>query len=312
MPVVLITGGTGLIGKNLTAYLTGRGYEVIILSRKAIADRKETLVSYAQWNIKKQQIDIDALAKADCIIHLAGAGIADKRWSKKRKRQIVESRTKSSELLVKALKENINKVKTVISASAIGWYGEDGAGDLPFVEAVPAAENFLGQTCKEWEESIEPVTLLGKRLVKIRTGIVLSKNGGALAEFIKPLRFGIAAILGNGKQIISWIHIDDLVRIYMAAIENNKINGPYNAVAPLPVTNRELVLQLARANRKIFFVPVHVPSFVLKIFLGEMSIEVLKSTTVSCNKIKGTGFTFLYPTVNAALKELFSSGTLLH
>ena len=307
MPTVLITGGTGLIGKNLTGHLIRRGYEVIILSRKKIVDSENMQVTYASWNIENRQIDVTAIAKADYIIHLAGAGIADKRWTKKRKQEIVDSRVKSGELLVKALKENANNVKAVISASAIGWYGKDVSTDANkegFKETTPSSEDFLGQTCKQWERSIEPVTQLNKRLVKLRTGIVLSNEGGALPEFTKPLRFGIATILGSGKQIMSWIHIDDLMRIYTEAIEKENISGVYNAVAPSPVSNKDLVLQLARIKRNSFFIPVYVPSFILKLMLVEMSVEVLKSTTVSCEKIKKEGFTFLYPTVGAALKGL--------
>jgi len=307
MPAILITGGTGLIGKNLTGHLIVKGYDVIILSREKILESKNKQVSYALWKVEKQEIDANAIAKADYIIHLAGTGIADKRWTKKRKLEIVDSRVKSAELLVKALKENTNNVKAVVSASAIGWYGEDVSPDANkegFKETAPSSEDFLGQTCKEWERSLEPVTQLNKRLVKLRTGIVLSNEGGALAEFIKPLRFGIATILGSGKQIMSWIHIDDLVRIYTAAIENENISGAYNAVAPTPVSNKDFILQLARIKRNSFFIPVYVPSFILKLVLGEMSIEVLKSTTVSCGKIKEEGFTFFYPTVDAALKAL--------
>src|SRR5215212_2793734 len=175
MPTILITGGTGLIGKTLTAHLTGKGYEVIILSRKNIEESTNKLVSYASWNIRKQEIDPNAVSRADYIVHLAGAGIADKRWTKKRKQEIVDSRVKGGDLLVKALKENSNNVKAVISASAIGWYGRDQStlnGREGFAETTPASEDFLGQTCKEWEASLEPVIQLKKRLVKLRTGIV--------------------------------------------------------------------------------------------------------------------------------------------
>ena len=296
-----------MIGKALTEALLEKNYKVIILSRKVASQQpiNENLL-YAEWDIPNQIIDKIAIERADYIIHLAGAGIADKRWTKKRKQEIIVSRVKSGELLTKTLQEIPNKVKAVISASAIGWYGADPVipNPKPFTEDDPADSSFLGETCKQWEESTEPVTQLGKRSVKLRTGIVLSKQGGALKEFEKPLRFGIAAILGNGRQVYSWIHIDDLVRLYITAIEDDNMRGAYNAVTPKPVSNKELTLQLARTKKGSFFIPVYIPSFALKIALGEMSIEVLKSATVSCDKIHYSGFTFLYPTIEAALKNL--------
>ncbi len=309
MRTVLITGGTGMIGTVLTKALLDKDYNVIILSRQPHSPEIEKHgthnVSYAEWDIKNQLIDKEAITKADHIIHLAGAGIADKRWTEKRKQEIVDSRVKSAELLVKALKEYPNNIKTVVSASAIGWYGADpvNPNPAPFTEGSPAANDFLGQTCKKWEESLEPVMLLVKRLVRLRTGIVLSKKGGALGEFKKPLRFGIATILGSGKQITSWVHVDDLVRLYIAAIENENMKGSYNATAPCPVSNKELVTQLAK-SRKQFYIPVHIPPFLLKTVLGEMSSEVLKSTTVSDEKTRDTGFIFLYPTLTEAMITL--------
>ena len=156
------------------------------------------------------------------------------------------------------------------------------------------------------EESITTAEIMGIRVCKLRTGIVLSNDGGALVEFKKPLRMGIAAILGNGKQMISWIHIEDLCRMFIHAVENPKLNESFNAVAPYPVSNKTLTLTLAKLIRGRFFIPMHVPSFILKLMLGESSIEVLKSTTVSSDKIKSTGFTFYYPSIEAALKELIS------
>ena len=324
MPTIIITGGTGLIGKALGKALLEKGYHVIILSRKPADKSISGDFSFATWDVEKQAIDKEAIGAADYIIHLAGAGVADKRWTKKRKQEIISSRVDSSKLIVDSLKTIPNKVKAVISSSAIGWYltpnpspqgGEgglipnpspqsgEGGGVRKFVESDPSANDFLGNTCKLWEESIEPVIQLGKRLVKLRTGIVLSKEGGALKEFIKPLKFGIAAILGSGKQIISWIHINDLVRMFIAAIENEKMNGVYNAVAPNPVSNKELTLQLAKSRHK-FFIPVHIPSFILKIVLGEMSLEVLKSATVSCKKIQGMGFVFQFPGIRTALEDM--------
>jgi uncharacterized protein (TIGR01777 family) len=305
METVLITGGTGMIGTELTQALLDRGYHVTILTRDG-HNKKHSRpgLGYARWDPANQQIDNAAITTADHIIHLAGAGVADKRWTAKRKKEIVDSRVKTGELLVKAMKENPNKVKTVVSASAIGWYGADKSPVRPFVETDPPSPDFLGQTCQQWEDSLAPVTAIGKRLVHLRTGIVLSRKGGALAEFRKPLRFGIATILGNGKQVISWIHIDDLVALYIAAIGNGQISGPYNAVAPTPGTNKELVLKLARAKNGKLFVPVRVPSFALQMVLGEMSIEVLKSATVSSEKVEKTGFAYRYPTLDMSLQHV--------
>lgn len=306
MATVLITGGTGTIGKRLAELLIEKGYDVIILTRNNFLQSSKEHLSYANWDIKKGLIDKDAISKADYIIHLAGAGVADKRWTKDRKKIIQKSRTDSSDLLVKALRENENKVKAVVSASAIGWYGPDNPESRKhgFKETDSSADDFLGTTCRLWEESIEPVEELGKRLVRLRTGIVLSNEGGALVEFKNPLKVGVAAILGSGEQVISWIHIDDICKLYIYALENEKISGVYNAVTPQPTTNKKLTLQLAKHMKGKVFISLHVPSFVLKLILGEMSIEVLKSATVSAEKIESTGFTFLYPSLETALEEL--------
>ncbi len=308
MAVVLITGGTGLVGKALTVSLLSRGYQIIVLTRTP-RENRETVpgLSYSYWDIERQQIDSDAISQADHIIHLAGAGVADKRWTKKRKKEIVDSRVQSSRLLVKSLATIPNQVKTLISSSAIGWYGPDPVipNLSPFKETDPSHHDFLGTTCKQWEEGVDELASSGIRVVKLRTGIVLSRSGGALKEFLRPLSFGIAAILGNGRQVISWIHMDDLVNCYIAAIENEKMNGSYNVVAPFPVSNRELVLQLAKSRGKWFF-PFSVPSFLLKIILGEMSIEVLKSATVSCDKLSRTGFGFRFPGIQEAITDLLT------
>lgn len=309
MATVLITGGTGLVGKAVSKLLISKGHEVVLLSRGAAKGSAGSAQPYevAHWDPEKQEIDTAAIQKADFIINLAGAGVADKRWTKKRKQEIIDSRVKSGALLVKALTETPNKVQAVINASAIGWYGADEVrkpGKKAFTEDDPADTEFLGETCKLWEASIDPVEALGKRLVKFRIGIVLSKDGGALNEFRKPVRFGVAAILGSGKQIISWIHIDDLARLLVFAIENEKIQGVYNAVASQPVTNKHFVSVLAEKMKGRFYIPFYVPSFVLKLMLGEMSVEVLKSATVSNSRIGNKGFQFLYPTIDPALSDL--------
>ena len=310
MKTVLITGGTGLVGKAITRLLLKEGYDVIILTRdikKSTANSAfANQVSYAAWDVEKQTLDTAALQKADYIIHLAGAGVVDKKWTKTYKKEIIDSRVESGKLLVKKLNETMHKVTTLVSASAIGIYGKDNGKNLPkgFTETDAADSSFLGETCRLWEESVAPVTAAGVRLVVLRLGIVLSAKGGALAEFQKPIKLGVAGILGSGKQIVSWIHISDLCNVFLLALQNDKLQGTYNAVAPHPVSNEVLTKTLAREMKGNLFIPMHVPEFVLKIMMGERSIEVLKSATVSADKIAATTFNFKYPTIEVAVKEL--------
>lgn len=300
METVLITGGTGLVGKALSALLLKEGYRVIIVSRNAKVATGNSNLVFAQWDVAKKEIDMAALQQADYIIHLAGAGVMDKKWTAAYKQEIINSRVQSAQLIAASLKNNSNKVKAVISASAIGWYRPS---ENIHTEEEPADEGFLGTTCKLWEESIQPVKELNKRLVTLRIGIVLSKEGGALKEFIQPLKWGVASILGNGKQIISWISVDDLCRLFLYAIQQEAMNGVYNAVAPNPVSNKILTLTLAKKMRR-FYVPVYVPSFILKIMLGGRSIEILKSAAVSSAKTESTGFCFKNKTIDNALEML--------
>jgi len=304
MQTVLITGGTGMIGKALTTLFLEKGYKVIVLTRKDKKTHRLNL-SFAKWDVEKGEIDIKALQQANIIVHLAGEGVADKRWTVKRKQAIVDSRVHSGNLLVKALTENKHQVTTFIAASAIGWYGPDTASSLAngFKETDPADNSYLGNTCQLWEQSTSAIATMGIRLVTLRIGIVFNKKGGALAEFLKPAKFALATILGNGKQMVSWIHQKDLCSIIFYAAENKQIEGVYNAVAPHPVTNKKLVLTIAKNKYPIYF-PSFVPAFLLKIILGEMSIEVLKSAKVSAQKIQDAGFVFDYPTIEEALPDL--------
>jgi uncharacterized protein len=304
MATVLIAGGTGLIGTALTKALVQKTYEVVVLSRSK-RPSSEKNISYSVWDVANQTIDEQVVKNADYIIHVAGANVGEKRWTEKRKKEIVDSRVQTADLIAKALRKIPNKVKAVISSSAIGYYGPDPQipNPKPFVETDPPFNDFLATTVKEWEDAMQPVKELGKRLVFFRTGIVLSNEGGAYKEFKKPLKFGMASILGNGHQVISWIHIKDLVRLYIEAIENENWNGVYNAVAPNPVSNQQLVKEMAKQSTGLHLT-AKVPSAILKVVLGEMSIEVLKSTTVSSNKAQENGFSFLFPTIQEAIASL--------
>ncbi|MEO9210163.1 MAG: TIGR01777 family oxidoreductase [Ginsengibacter sp.] len=308
MPTVLISGGTGLVGTNLTRHLLERKYKVIILTRENGIISNNPNISYHHWDVKNQLMDGGVLDKVDHIIHLAGAGVMDKKWTDEYKKEIINSRTNSAALIINTLKNNVHQVKSFISASAIGYYGEDAPILLlrreGFIETDLPSQGFLSETCVMWEASTEPVKEFGIRLVKLRSGIVLANSGGAFKEFKSPLKFGLATIFGDGKQIMSWIHIDDLCRMFCEAIENIYVEGVYNAVSPEPVSQKSFMIVLAEKMRKKFYSSLYIPQFLLKLFLGKRSIEILKSATVSCKKIKATGFTFLYPTLDAALNEL--------
>lgn len=307
MATVIITGGTGMTGKALTKALQRRGYTIIILTRDvkdSVVKKDNPDIEFAGWNIEKGYLDEKAISKADYIIHLAGASLAKKRWSQKRKQEIFNSRVAGSKLIVESLKRIPNKVKAVISASAIGWYHSGSGDEDQLKETDPPATDFLGTVCRQWESAIETVKGSGKRLVIFRTGIILSHEDGAFKKFKSPLKYGIAPILGNGKQFMSWIHINDLVNLYIRAIENENLSGVYNAVAPQPVSNLKMVLSLAKLNKRKYFIPIHVPSFILKLMLGEMSNEILKNRNVSSQKITDTGFEFEFSSIYPALKNL--------
>lgn len=312
MATVLIAGGTGMIGRELSTMLLAKGHAVTVLTRNLEAAQRKAIVGirYTPWDVQQQTIDPEAIRQADYIINLAGENIGAKRWTQKRKQALVASRINSCATLVKALQEIPNQVKAVVQASGVDWYPADPAipNPHPFTEEAPAATGFLGETCQQWEQSISPVMQLGKRLVILRTGIVLSKHGGALDQFEKSVRFNMPAILGNGRQMISWVHIKDICRIYIHAIETEQVRGVYNAVAPTPVSNRTLMLELAQLVCGSVYLPVRIPAFLLRLVLGEMGAAVLKSTTASSEKISSTGFQFSFPTIEAALFDIERNG----
>lgn len=311
MAHILVTGGTGTVGKSITKLLIQQGFAVCVLTRTPEKYVATNNLQYAKWDVDKGEINERAITAASAIIHLAGEGVADKRWNAKRKQAILDSRVKSGELLVKKLQQLPHNVTTFISSSAIGWYGPDtsSSAEYGFAETQPHFNDFLGNTCYAWEQSTQPLVQLGIRCVWLRTGIVLSNTGGALIEFKRSIKLGVAAILSNGLQKVSWISIKDLSSMFLFALQH-KINGVYNAVAPAPSTNKHLTLTLAKLHRGSVYLPIHVPAFFLKIMLGEMSIEVLKSCTVNAEKIQLDGFHFEHATIEKALHYLRENPTL--
>ncbi len=293
---VLISGGSGLVGLELSKMLRAKGHSVSILSRKKTND-----VNYKFWDIENGVLAEDALIGIDTIVHLAGEGIADGAWTDERKVKIVESRVNSTRLLLDALKKGNHQVKAFISASATGYYSNRG-DELMYEDAMPA-KDFLGTTCVLWEQEVNKIESLGIRTVKLRIGIVLTTKGGALKKMIVPFKFGLGSALGDGKQWMSWIHLKDLCSMFIYAIENNQLKGAYNAVAPQAATNYEFSKTLSKIMKRPFWAP-NVPSFILKIIFGEMSAVVLGSTKASADKIEKEGFKFEFAKLNEALIDL--------
>jgi len=295
---ILITGGTGLVGSRLTEMLLNKGFEVSHIGRTKKAGRVPSFV----WDIKQKKFDAQALKGVNTIVHLAGAGVADKRWTTARKKEILGSRIESTKLLFETLKTTSNEVNTVVAASAIGYYGF-GLGEETVEEDSKPGTDFLAQVTKQWEAQVDKIGTLGIRMVKLRIGIVLSEKGGALAEMAKPIKLGAGAALGSGKQYLSWIHLDDLCEMFIKAIAAENMNGAYNAVGTGWVTNQEMTKAIAHILKKPLLLP-SVPGFVLKIILGEMADMVLNGSKVSSKKIQKTGFSFQYTSLDDALKNL--------
>ena len=299
METVLITGGTGLVGKYLCNKLQERGYSVSFLSR---ISQKILSIKTFEWNYQKQTIDIDAFNNVDYIIHLAGANIGEKRWTNSRKQLILDSRVKTGQLIFDKITEQNIKIKAFISASAIGYYGTI-TTDKIFKEINLPANDFLGNVCNEWEKIADKFEEKGIRIVKIRTGVVLTKKEGALSKMITPIKMGLGSAIGTGKQYLPWIHIDDLCEIYIKAIEDNKMKGVYNAVSPDYKTNEDFTKILASILNKPFWFP-NVPPIIMKLVFGEMSDLLLKGSRVSADKILKTGFEFKFSDLKSALTNL--------
>lgn len=299
MKQVLITGGSGLVGGRLTELLEKKNYRVAHLSRSQESTADREIIS---WDVNKMNLSPKAIEKFDHIIHLAGAGIVDEPWTEKRKKVIVDSRVKSAQLLAKAIAQNEKKPESFVSASAVGFYGFV-SGEHVFSEEDPSGNDFLGQTCQLWEESVEQMAKMNIPTAKIRIGIVLSEKGGALKEMARPIKMGFGAALGSGKQYLPWIHIDDLCGIFIHAMEN-KLKGAYNAAAPVQHNNKTFTKKLAKVLNKPLWLP-NVPEFVMKIILGKRALLVLEGSRVAVDKIQATGFKFKYDSLESALENLY-------
>lgn len=296
---ILLTGGTGLIGTQLTKALLAKGYQVSHLDRKP---GKNPQVKTYLLDVTKGEIDATCINGVDTIVHLAGAGIVGKRWTDERKKEIINSRTQSIGLIYDLLKKKNHLVKSVISASATGYYG-DRADELLTEESAPGSD-FLAEVCIKWEQAADAGLDTGLRVVKLRTGVVLDKNGGALPQLANPIKWGIGSPMGSGKQWMPWIHWKDVVKLYLYAIENSALKGVYNMTGPNPVTNQELTKAVAKQLRKPLWAP-NVPEFVLKLILGEMRAVVMESDRTSAQKIEDAGFKFDFPELQDALKDIY-------
>lgn len=299
---ILITGATGLIGSELVSLLLQNGVSVHYLTTSKHKIENQLNYKGFFWNPEQGIIDENCLMGVDAIIHLAGATIA-KRWTKSYKQEIIESRIFTSNALYKALKENPNQVKQIVSASGTAIY-PNSSTKVYKEDSSEIDDDFLGNVVLKWEESVDKFKSLGIKVCKLRTGIVLAKKGGALLEMLKPIKLGLGSSFGDGKQMQSWIHIHDLVSMYFFAI-NNSWEGVYNAVAPHPVTNAALTKAIATILKKPLFMP-NIPKFVMKLILGEMHELLFTNKNLSAQKAIDQGFVFEYSKAEKALINILA------
>jgi uncharacterized protein (TIGR01777 family) len=296
---ILLTGGSGFIGKQLTALLVTNGFSVSILTR---VDRKATKdITYYKWDLENNYIDEASVLNADYIIHLAGENIVAKRWTNKRKKEIIDSREKPIELIYSVLKKNNKTLDAFISASAVGIYGAFTSENV-CTEETAVANDFLGVTCQNWETAANSIESLGIRTVKIRTGLVLGRNGGFLEKLIPVFKYRLGSVIGTGKQYMPWIHIDDLCSIYVKAINDVNMNGSYNAAVADNTNNAIFSKALANVYGYSIWSPA-IPSFVIKLIMGEMSEIILTGQRISSQKIESAGFKFKYSNLKPALLD---------
>ena len=298
---ILITGATGLIGSELSKLLIGNQHTVHYLTTSKDKIKNKPNYNGFYWNPEKNEIDVNCLVGVDAIIHLAGASIS-KRWTTSYKKEIIESRTQSAKLLLDMISNNPNTVQQIISASGTASYPESYT-TVYDENTIEKEDSFLSEVVTLWESSIDQFKPLIPIICKIRTGVVLAKNGGALPEMAKPIKYGFGAVMGNGKQVQSWIHLEDLVQLYYFAL-TNKLEGVYNAVSPNPVSNEEMTNEIAKQLGKTIWLP-NVPEFMMKMILGEMSYLLFSSKNLRSEKIQNLGFKFKFKTIQEALQNIY-------
>ncbi len=292
---VLITGASGLLGQALQESFKDKGYEMLLASRKEPEDDR-----HIQWSIEGGFTDPEKLEGVDVVVHLAGENVSGLRWTDEKKKAIHDSRVLGTRNVVDAISKLKKKPKTFIASSAIGFYGE--RGDEEVVESSAAGDNFLAGVCKEWEAESRRAEDAGIRTVLLRTGIVLSKDGGALATMLLPFKMGVGGVVGSGKQWMSWISLDDEIAIINYCIENENIRGAVNAVAPNPVTNQEFTKTLGEVLYRPTFLPL--PEFAVSMIFGEMGDALLlASTKVIPKRLEDAGFEFKYPELKPAIEH---------
>ncbi len=297
---ILITGATGLVGQELVQLLLKNGHVVHYLSTSKQKVVTEEVYKGFYWDPKTAEIDLNALTNVEVVVHLAGATVS-KKWTKAYKQEIIESRVISTRLLFKTLQENPNQVKQIVSASAIGIY-PDSLSTIYHETDLAVDASFLGNVVKQWENEVSQFEKLNILVAKIRIGLVLAKDGGALQEMVKPIKFGVGAAFGSGQQYQSWIHLHDLAAIFSHVIENNR-SGVYNGVSPYPVTNEALTQAIAKTLEKPLFLP-NIPKFIMKLILGEMHILLFSSQHVSCRKLLDENFQYKFASLDKALNDL--------
>ncbi|GAB3348694.1 TIGR01777 family oxidoreductase [Arachidicoccus ginsenosidivorans] len=298
MKKILLAGSTGFIGKHLISYLTENGYELSVLTRRRLKDTPN--VKYFQWDVEKGFIDDKAFENVDTIINLTGANIGVKRWIEKRKKEIVNSRVDSINLLYDYVSKDHYPIKSFISASATGYYGAV-TTDQIFTEESKSGNDFLASVSQKWEDTARQFENIGCRLVILRQGVVLGKDSGIYQKMTSLASKGINPAVGNGKQYLPWIDVRDLVRLYAFALENEVIKGVFNAVSSEQITMNEFAQKLSKSIDKNSILP-NAPSFLVRLALGEMSSMVLEGSRVSNQKIKESDFTFLYDNLEKSLQ----------